>query len=234
MPTTPTLLLPYPAPTDPADVPTDMGELANQIEAVRGAANGLAALGSDGKVPAAQLPAGGSTVIPLVTTLPGSPTDGQEVILVDSLTAATYQWRLRYNAGATSPYKWEFVGGAALLTLETTQVAPTVAAGKTAVGPSPTAPRAGIYQMRYVSGLFSAGTAGTHRIIPNTFPGLADIGGYSLDFTMPATNVGVGCSSEQKVTIPTAGTSVVFAVQSLTQPVTTQNRQIALTPIRVS
>jgi hypothetical protein len=57
MPTTPILQLPYPAATDPADVPTDMGELATRIETVRGAVNGLASLGADGKVPAAQLPA---------------------------------------------------------------------------------------------------------------------------------------------------------------------------------
>lgn len=57
MPTTPTLLLPYPLPGDPADVPLDLQELADRIEAVRGIVNGLASLGADGKVPAAQLPA---------------------------------------------------------------------------------------------------------------------------------------------------------------------------------
>jgi hypothetical protein len=56
MPTTPILLLPYPAATDPADVPIDMSELATRIETVRGLANGLASLDATGKVPAAQLP----------------------------------------------------------------------------------------------------------------------------------------------------------------------------------
>jgi hypothetical protein len=27
------------------------------------------------------------------------------------VTAPTYQWRFRYNAGSSSSYKWEFVGG---------------------------------------------------------------------------------------------------------------------------
>ena len=58
MPTTATMLLPYPAATDPADVPTDMRELAERIETVRGAAAGLAALDVAAKVPVAQLPAG--------------------------------------------------------------------------------------------------------------------------------------------------------------------------------
>jgi len=57
MPNTPKLALPYPVASDPADVPTDMGELATRVDTVAGAASGLATLGADGKVPAAQLPA---------------------------------------------------------------------------------------------------------------------------------------------------------------------------------
>lgn len=49
-------------------------------------------------------------VTSLVTTLPGSPTDGQEVILVDSTSNPTYNFRMRYNAGSSSAYKWECVG----------------------------------------------------------------------------------------------------------------------------
>lgn len=45
------------------------------------------------------------------TTLPASPTDGQEYILVDSTTSPTYQWRFRYSTANTGTYKWEFVGG---------------------------------------------------------------------------------------------------------------------------
>lgn len=58
MPTTAVLLLPYPATTDPADVPADVKKLADRVEAVRGAANGLASTDAAGKIPAAQLPSG--------------------------------------------------------------------------------------------------------------------------------------------------------------------------------
>jgi microcystin-dependent protein len=58
MPTTPVLLLPYPNESDPADVPADVQKLATQIEAVRGAANGLASLDASSKIPAAQIPSG--------------------------------------------------------------------------------------------------------------------------------------------------------------------------------
>ncbi|HKE76631.1 MAG TPA: hypothetical protein VKB57_23640 [Acidimicrobiales bacterium] len=85
-----------------------MQELADRIEAVRGTATGLASLDATGKIPAAQLPVAS---VGYGTSLPASPVDGQEHILVDSTTNPTYQWRFRYNAGSSSAYKWEFVGG---------------------------------------------------------------------------------------------------------------------------
>ena len=83
------------------------------------------------------------------TSLPGSPTDGLEAILVDSTTAAKYAWRFRYNGGSTSTYKWEFVGGPPLtstggsIVLAETQTDPIDVTG----GPSVDAPRAGIYSV---------------------------------------------------------------------------------------
>ena len=113
-----------------------MNALQQKVE--KGITNGYASLDSGGKVPVAQLPAntpaspvvngqwvkgvGGAAVwaaitpqdvanIPYGSSLPASPYDGQEAVLVDSVTNPTYQWRFRYNAGSTSAYKWEFVGG---------------------------------------------------------------------------------------------------------------------------
>lgn len=47
---------------------------------------------------------------PLVTSLPASPTDGQEVYFVADATNGII-WHLRYRAAAPGSYKWEFVGG---------------------------------------------------------------------------------------------------------------------------
>lgn len=44
------------------------------------------------------------------TALPASPVDGQEYILVDSITAPTRSWRCRYNAQSSNQYKWEIHG----------------------------------------------------------------------------------------------------------------------------
>lgn len=158
MPTTPTLLLPYPAPADPADVPLDMQELADRIETVRGAVNGLASLDAGGKVPVAQLPAIGSAP-GYGTALPGSPTDGQEYILVDSVTAPTYQWRFRYNNGhSVDAFKWEFVGGTPIVLSAAGEV--TGGNAWQITGPSFAVPRAGVYILTPFFSYCRATTAG--------------------------------------------------------------------------
>lgn len=55
---------------------------------------------------------------PVVTSLPTSPYDGQEIrIAVQGATQSTEGstnvgfWHFRYNAASTSAYKWEFMGG---------------------------------------------------------------------------------------------------------------------------
>lgn len=55
--------------------------------------------------------AAGSATI--VTSLPGSPSDKDLIILTDSLSAPTYRWQFIYNASSASSYKWEFIGGPA-------------------------------------------------------------------------------------------------------------------------
>jgi hypothetical protein len=52
----------------------------------------------------------------LIGNLPATPTDGQEYIVVDSLTNPAYSWHMRYNASSTSTYKWEYIGGSSLAT----------------------------------------------------------------------------------------------------------------------
>ena len=83
------------------------------------------------------------------TSLPSSPVDGQEAILVDSLTNPSYQWRFRYNAGSTSPYKWEFIGGAAAhhYIQASEQTSSTAAADLATLGPLIVVPRSGEYDV---------------------------------------------------------------------------------------
>jgi hypothetical protein len=84
------------------------------------------------------------------TTLPANPYDGQEAILVDSVTNPSFTWRFRYNAASTSAYKWEHVGGGGACSgpmgsLDFTATAWTMFAS----GPIVAAPRAGEYVIEW-------------------------------------------------------------------------------------
>lgn len=82
----------------------------------------------------------------LVTALPSSPVDGQEIILTDSLSAGTYHWHLRYVA-ARSSNKWVFIGGSPFSALIATSESMTATSyqAMTTPGPSVAVPVAGDY-----------------------------------------------------------------------------------------
>src|SRR5215475_514814 len=89
--------LPWPEPPDPADVPTDMRELAERVEAVFG-----------------------FTMPPTTAAPPASPLDGQLWVLpVQAPDSTSALWLLRYNS-AGSTYKWEFLGGPTLQSYDAT------------------------------------------------------------------------------------------------------------------
>jgi hypothetical protein len=148
MPATPILALPYPAPTDPADVPTDMGELANQIEAVRGANNGLAPLDAGGHVPAANMGPSRIPTIALASFPPTAPTDGDTYWLIvpasyDPMGGQTVRWLVAYNAAAAA---WDVEGAPIGGQVQTSENNTATAYGDLAtVGPTVTVPRPGVY-----------------------------------------------------------------------------------------
>jgi hypothetical protein len=92
------------------------------------------------------IPGGGGSAPARVTSLPGSPVDGQEVYYVADATNGVI-WHLRYNAGSASAYKWEFVGGPDLYAeVQTGEgTASATFADLATVGPSITVPLAGDY-----------------------------------------------------------------------------------------
>jgi hypothetical protein len=81
------------------------------------------------------------------TALPATPADGREHILVDSTTNPTWQWRFRYNAGSSSSYKWEYLGGSPFIhAIETLENGAAVGPADLAtVGPQWTCPINGEY-----------------------------------------------------------------------------------------
>jgi hypothetical protein len=95
------------------------------------------------------------------TSLPGSPVDGQEAILVDSTTNPVYQWRFRWNASNSTSYKWEFVGGTPYIAQDSS--GPTISTGTWTLGPSLTAPRSGIYVVSCTSRIYQSPGDTSHR-----------------------------------------------------------------------
>jgi len=85
------------------------------------------------------------------TTLPVSPSDGDQAVLVDSTTAPTYQWHFRYNAGSVSSFKWEYIGGAPKISYTQAAVSSAAASNvwSAGLGTSFTLPRQGDYDLRW-------------------------------------------------------------------------------------
>jgi hypothetical protein len=89
-------------------------ELAASLFPSQGAGAGTEAFRAIGSS-AGQVMAGNDPRMPTYgLTPPASPADTQEFILVDSVTAPTYAWRLRYNAASTATDKWDFIGGSSI------------------------------------------------------------------------------------------------------------------------
>jgi hypothetical protein len=132
--TTPRLALPYPVPDDTVDVPRDVKALTDKLDPLattflQGTAASRPVAGVSGRLHYATdtgvvsydtgtawvtVAAPSSSGVPLVTSLPSSPADGQEVYYqVDATNGIV--WHLRYRVASSSPYKWEVVGGPPVL-----------------------------------------------------------------------------------------------------------------------
>jgi hypothetical protein len=83
----------------------------------------------------------GSTAPTAATTLPGSPSNGQQAILVDSTSAPTYAWFFQYSSAAS---KWLFVGGSPAVVINNGSLS-TTSTSFVDVGATFTTPRAGDY-----------------------------------------------------------------------------------------
>ena len=108
-----------------------------------------------------QGPSGGSA--PLVTSLPGSPVDGQECYYRTGETI----WHLRYRAAAVSAYKWECVGGQPLVATGTGGSFSSTTPSTTNT-PSLTVPLAGDYETDF-GGYFQNAAAALNTLIGSLF-----------------------------------------------------------------
>ena len=209
MPATPIYALPYPAAADPADVPLDMQELAERIEAVLGA------------VPAASLPA--------------SPTNGQ-VAYLDCGNGVI--WQFRYNAASGSSFKWEFVGGPPMFAEVTTDQGTASASyvDLATAGPSITVPRAGDYDVEIGCGYYAATNGAPNAYMSYALGATAAVDADGL-YVNPTTGLFVigGASRTRRKTGLAAATAVVAKYKSNGAiDFHFRDRWMKVSPVRVS
>ena len=174
---------------------------------------------------------GAPLVIGMGTSLPASPFDGQEYILVDSLTAPTYSWRFRYVAGIADAYKWVFIGGAPLNSAYDATDYAMGASYSTILPPGITLPRAGIYDLEHTSVMRSGG-AGSHFFRFLTNAGAITGAREHLQDTQSG-NARWVVFCRDRLTLPTAG--LVVGIQINSAPTgTTSGRQHMARPVRVA
>jgi len=103
----------------------------------------------------------------IVTSLPGSPSDLDEIYLKLGSGDTAILWHLKYDSGISDAYKWRFLGGPALAAYQETS-------GSTSSGtyvelnsgaPSVTLPSTGVYSIHH--GCKSTVTGGTSWILAN-------------------------------------------------------------------
>jgi hypothetical protein len=168
------------------------------------------------------------------TTLPGSPVDGQEYVYVDSTTAPTYQWRLRYNAGSSSTYKWEYVGGSPM-TVGPTGTATYNSTGWTTLGglPNLTVPRAGDYLVEFGCWAQANAAPAPYSIDVRTFTGATF--GQIVDLTAVATYHAGELSSFDRYNGVAASSQFQFQGNLGTGNSTSLARgRLKITPVRLS
>lgn len=106
----------------------------------------------------------------LVTALPSSPIDGQEIrYVVDSTNGII--WNFKYRSASASTYKWEFIGGSPLFA----QIAADQGTTSTSyvnlatTGPSVILPLAGDYDYELGCGSYSTGASGVTNYMSADF-----------------------------------------------------------------
>ena len=211
MPATPAHALRYPAPTDNPNIPLDLQHLAEDADAA------LTAVAPSG-------------LIPIVTTLPGSPVDGQMAILSDA--GRTFQWLCRYEAAA-STYKWLVIGASPLVA--TVAAAVTTAATAYAAlagGPAITLPRVGIYHVDFGGELAAPSSAAR---MATAGPGYTAVDDEAAAFLGTATGLATVVQTLAAKTCATAGAiTCQYKSDAAASTASFKRRWLRVRPLRVN
>ncbi len=168
-----------------------------------------------------------------VTALPGSPVDGQECILVDSTSAPTWSWHMRFNS---TTGKWHFLGGTpgySEVTADETSGTVGSYVALTTAGPSFAIPVAGDYDVEIGAQLHTSGAGGT---VLNMSYDIGGTGAVDADATVTVQPSGSSPQPGQaRVRRKTGLTAVTLTAKyktSATQ-IGAQNRWMRVTPVKI-
>jgi len=166
------------------------------------------------------------------TTLPASPTDGQEHVLVDSVTAPTYQWHFRYNASSGFAQKWEFVGGAPMQSY----VAAGDSTSSTALVEPATQqrlaiPRSGVYDIGFNVEIYASVQTGGDQI---AVVGLTSGSPYAVtNPTSPTAYQAFGTGDQQRQGVGAAETIALKFMVITSGTLVMRGRRVTVSPVRV-
>jgi len=208
--TTPIYGFPFPTPDDTVDVPRDVQALAMSLD-------GMSSLRP-----------------PLVTSLSGSPVDGQEVYYLADATAGVI-WHLRYRAASGSTYKWELIGGSPVRNGDDA----TVSTGSTTFvaltgGPAITVPLAGDYDIELSAWIQPPAAAAQLAIVSFSVGAAAATDTDGLDVRNPAAgNLAVQTSRTVRKTGIAASTTLTAMYRSSGATANFLRRWMRIIPVRV-
>lgn len=172
-----------------------------------------------------------------VTSLPGSPFDGQRVFYVADATNGVI-WHLRYRAASASAYKWEYVGGAALnAELNGTESITSLTFGDmTTVGPSITVPLAGDYDIDFRANVRPQPTQTNTGLLVGVKIGAAAVGLNDQIMSGAATDADDGTPAGLIRRTVSAASTVVklqYAASPTGKTGIFERRRLSVRPVRV-
>lgn len=166
-----------------------------------------------------------------VTSLPGSPVDGQRCLYLADATNGVV-WDLRYRSASASAYKWECVGGAPLMSGVATAVNKSAGAAgdlSGSAGPSITVPLSGDYEIAFGASVFPAASAA--GIVYVKFGAAAEDDHDSVRSQFDGA-IGNPYRPSMKRTVA-ASTVVKLTYQAVTGICQFQDRELTFRPVRV-
>lgn len=168
----------------------------------------------------------------LSSTPPGSPVDGQ--LWYQGVATGGAVWAFRYNAGSSSAYKWEFVGGPpSLLQAGTTYV---LGAGATMVADSQLATfgglRAGDYVWSCIARISSSASPASFTY--NYGPMVNGVAAFTPPITGWASTIQEAAAEFPLNATPASAAIALGHNTNSTANVTALSRSHAIIPVRVS